>query len=75
MIQLHPHDPAKFLLGNNDLASIASVTSEIMRITTIIATSLLNCSYCDYEGPDINHRLGYLVSPGESTSKLMDLES
>jgi len=63
--QLHAKNPRNFPMGKVG-ASVADLAHEILRTKKTIALSQHICSNCDFEGPEEDNRLGYVLSAGQS---------
>src|SRR6266487_405386 len=58
---LHAHDPQAFPWGCVG-ASVRTLAYTMLRTQNAVAYSQLTCTVCDYEGPEKDDRLGYVVT-------------
>src|SRR5436190_21330181 len=65
--ELHTLNPATFPTGCVG-TSVATLASEMLRTNDKVAFSQLVCTQCDYEGPKIADRLGYIIYADRNTS-------
>ncbi len=63
--QLHDHDPVRFPMGQVG-TSVNHLASTILRVNDPVASSQLLCLSCDYEGPEIDDSLGYVLHGDQS---------
>ena len=57
---LHAHSPDEFPWGQVG-ASVGALASTMLNSQHAVSCSQLRCTSCDYEGPEVDDRLGYAV--------------
>jgi hypothetical protein len=66
-MKLHAKNPLQFPMGANGI-SVATLCMEMLKPQDCIASSQLICSHCDYEGPEKDDKLTYLLHADPSVS-------
>jgi len=66
-LQLHDLDPTAFPMGQMG-ASVGRLAAEMLRTNNIVTASQHVCTNCDFEGPEEDGTLGYLLCPSQSQS-------
>ena len=61
---LHAHSPNEFPWGQVG-ASVGGLAITMLKAQDAVSCSQLRCTSCDYEGPEVDDRLGYAVCATE----------
>ena len=66
-LQLHDLDPTAFPMGQMG-ASVSRLATEMLRTDNMVTASQHVCTNYDFEGPEEDGTLGYLLCPSQSQS-------